>query len=114
VTVALAIFLLASLARLLLNNVQEFSPSDENVMLRYAAQTTARDYSYRLACERWLETPRAWLFPGIIRYGNIFLIGGLCRLFRVVSFRIPSTVSTVSGQASGITQAARQVEAREG
>lgn len=92
--------MVAALARLLLNNVMEFSPSDEAAMLRMAAQTTDRAYSYRQACHRWLESPHLWKFPGIVRYGNVFLVGRLMRLFTNVTFRVQSSISTASGIAS--------------
>jgi hypothetical protein len=100
VTAALLIFAAATIARLALNNVRVFSRADETAMLCLASQTTAPEYSYGRACERWLETPTAWHFPGVIRYGNIYLVGSLCRLFRVVSYRIPAAVSTAAGIAS--------------
>lgn len=97
---ALLVFIAAVIARLALNTVEVFSGADETVMMRMAAQTTASDYSYRLACNRWLESPALWKYPGIIRYGNILLVGGLMRLVGKVTFRVATSVSTAAGIAS--------------
>jgi hypothetical protein len=97
---ALVIFVFAALARIVLNDVDKFSRADETAMLRLSSQVTKRNYDYRTECARWFDAPDAWYFPGIIRYGNILLVGGLMRLFGKVTFRVPSSISTVSGIAS--------------
>jgi hypothetical protein len=96
----LAVLSAATVLRLALNNVTKFSGADESVMRIFAVRASQRSYSYELECRRWFDDPTIWKWPGVLRFGNIFLLGSLYRLFRTTSFRVMTSVSTAAGIAT--------------
>jgi hypothetical protein len=101
-TLALLILGLASVLRIVLffREGNRWSAADETVMARLGLAAAVPGYSYRDACYAWLEHENSAKWPGIVRYGNIFLLGALYRLTKSNTYYVPSAVSTAAGIGS--------------
>lgn len=98
----LAILIGASLFRLWLwwTEGKKWSAADETVMCRLGIAAAAPGYSYRRACHEWLEHPEASKWPGVVRFGNIFLLGAAFRISKRNSYYVASALSTAASIAT--------------
>lgn len=98
---ALGVLIAATLLRVWLwSRAARWSPSDETVMARLGLQAAAPGYSYRRACHDWLKREDAYHWPGMVRFGNVLLVGAAFRLFRANTYSVPAAVSTAAGIAT--------------
>lgn len=98
----LGILIAATLIRVWLwwREGEKWSAADETVMCRLGIAAAAPRYSYRRACHEWLEHPEASKWPGVVRFGNIFLLGAAFRLARRNSYYVASAISTAASIAT--------------
>src|SRR5215813_4268816 len=93
-----ALLTVASVIRILLNNVTDFSPADETVYLHYT-QVLAGGGSYARIVRMFIDDRGMWVFPNPLRWSYL----GATTLFSWLggcSFRTLATLSTVAGIAA--------------
>jgi 4-amino-4-deoxy-L-arabinose transferase-like glycosyltransferase len=96
-----AILAFATLSRLWLNDVVEFSPADESVYVDLSKRLAEGGFfaTYGAIAREWVNDPSWWIYPNPLRCGYLALTTLAVRLYGSADARALAWLSTIAGVA---------------